>query len=86
MPVAILLLLAALCFWACRPSTGRVYLLDFACLKPPESLRVTLPMYMYGCRLHQKVPPCFQVHNLDLIANNITCGSLTCDSPNTGVC
>ena len=47
-PAAVFLVLAAFCVWRYRRSLSRVYLLDFACYKPPDSLQVNLDMFLWG--------------------------------------
>ena len=47
-PAAAFLVLAAFCVWRYRRSLSRVYLLDFACYKPPDSLQVNLDMFLWG--------------------------------------
>ena len=59
-PAAICVLLAALLVRAIQARRQAVYLLDFACYKPPEDLKVTLPRFMRGSREAQVLPsvPC----------------------------
>ena len=55
--MAVCLLSAALLARAWQARRQAVYLLDFACYKPPADLKVTLPRFMRGSREAQ-VHPC----------------------------
>ena len=53
-------LLVLLWQWRAR-RRNRVLLLDFACYKPPDHLRVSLPRFMRGLRatgVSRPLPPC----------------------------
>jgi len=54
------LILTAICIYAYyKYTSGRVYLLDFACYKPPKSLQVSRAMCVWGLEQFGKVdaPP-----------------------------
>ena len=63
-PVALLLLLVALCAYYYKRSTRRVYLLDFACYKPPTSLQITTDMFLWGSKKFASVRPCAPLQSL----------------------
>ena len=62
--MALLLLLAALCAYYYKRSRGRVYLLDFACYKPPKSLQVTMDAFLWGSMKLGSVCPCDPLYSL----------------------
>ena len=53
--IVFLLLVAGGAFLRAKLRRNKVYLLDFACYKPPISLRIPLSLVIYGCHKFQTV-------------------------------
>lgn len=59
-PVVVLLVVAACIYAYYKHTSGRIYLLDFACYKPPRSLQVSRAICIWELQQFGKVPPPFQ--------------------------